>query len=95
MTSSEDINMIFTGGYTSMESGAAWIMAINMDANRVQWRRYYKEDGNEMNAITAMSVNPSGSAIAVIGSINRASNVHWFFTIRPNDGGQITSAKRE
>ena len=45
-----------------------------------------------MNSITAMSVNPSGTSLAAVGSHEQSYHIQWFFTVRPADGGHQTDA---
>ena len=68
-------------------------MRVNLDVNRVQWRRYF-EASSSMNMITAMSVNSAGTSMVVVGSKGRSYHEKFVFIIWPQDGGHVTEIRR-
>ena len=82
ITASETLNAVFSGGFSS-ENGA-WIMRVDLDTNRVRWRRYYNSPEASFDRVSAMSVNPAGDSLAVVVSGDSNSVV---FTVRPDTGG--------
>ena len=58
--------MVYSAGSLHTGTGVAFIMAVEINTLRVQYRRLY--DSTNMDTITAMSVSPDGSTIACHGS---------------------------
>ena len=93
VTATDALNAIFTGGHSTEDGGKAWIMSVNLDHNRVQWRRYY-EASSEMDTITAMALRDDGKSMAVVGTKGSHGVEKFIFTIRTSDGGHETQINR-
>ena len=93
---SETLQAVFSGGRSDIPGSATpFIMRVNLNTKRVQWRRYYTSTG--MDTITAMAISPDASNIAVFGSAynnNAWQEYGLIFVIRSDDGGHVNNALR-
>ena len=72
------------------------IMRVDLDTDRVKWRRTYKSAVGSGRTVTALSVNPSGTTMAVFMASNSAvwGRIVYLFAIRTSDGGHETNIQR-
>ena len=88
ITVSDTLNSVFMGGGFDTNKNEGFVMRVNLDHNRVKWRKAYGFSDASMNQITAMAVNPDGTSLACYGSLyddDRSENL-WIWTIRTSDG---------